>query len=114
MPNIKSSNSQTLSGIQDGKEISFQGPVSLIEIYQQFIHLKLNKYCSGYINKAMPEFEQIVQQFMKEHELFGAYSLFGEDFLQFITEEQRGTLQHLKEEIQSGQKGQGIIYGYYI
>jgi hypothetical protein len=100
--------------IQDSNEISFQGPVSLIEIYQQFIHLKLNRYCSVYIKKAMPELEQIIQQFMKEHELLGAYSLFGEDFFQLITKEQRDTLQFLKDAIHSGQRRQGIIYGYYI
>jgi hypothetical protein len=102
---------QTISFFENIDNISFQDPLTLIGIYKKFCDLKLVRYFSDFVSRALPEFEQILEMFTEEHELLSVWHLFGAEFENVITKEQRIKLRELIKKIESGHERRGIIYG---
>ena len=102
---------QTTSFLEDMGKISTQDSLSIIGIYRRFCDLKLEKYCCENFNKDMPEYDKIFKMFITEHELLGAWHIFGSEFEDVLTKEQKKDLKELIAKIENGKERRGIIYG---
>jgi hypothetical protein len=108
-----------LSILQTEEKISFHGPVTLIEIYQNFVDLKLENYMSAFLSanaRVKPGFKEILKtlknKFVNDHELLGTRHLLGAEFADVIKNKDLTKIRELSEEIQSVEDRRGIIYSF--